>query len=347
MGEFDVIERFFKAPARLLSPRSASHCANWLGIGDDCAVLPLQSQTQLAVTSDMLVQGTHFFTDTCARRLGHKALAVNLSDLAACGARPIAFTLALAIPEVHEDWLSEFSAGLFELAHAHGCVLIGGDTTRGPLNLCLTALGEIDLKDGQAQTLLRSGGQIGDDVYVSGQLGDARLALLALQGRLDLPPVLVDQLLPAARLRLEQPQPRVALGLALRGLAHAAMDVSDGLIGDLSHLLQASSAGRKSPIAAHLYQSELMGLMASARQTPLPDALVQGCVLTGGDDYELLFCAAASERTAIVQAAQGCHTPVTRIGQLVAGTGIHLCQTEGTEPRHLEPTRYGSYNHFA
>ena len=225
MGEFELIARHFKRPVR----RAA------LGVGDDCALLSPRPGMQLAVSSDMLVEGRHFFPDVDPEALGHKALAVNLSDLAACGAEPLAFTLALALPHADDAWLAAFAKGLFALADAHGCELVGGDTTRGPLNICITVFGEVPT----GQALLRSGAKVGDDIYVSGHLGDARLALEALQGHIALPP----EALAAARLRLEQPTPRVALGQALRGVASSALDVSDGLLGDLGHILRASGTG--------------------------------------------------------------------------------------------------------
>jgi thiamine-monophosphate kinase len=172
-------------------------------------------------------------------RLGHKALAVNLSDLAACGAKPLAFTLALALPQADASWLAPFSQGLLALADAHDCELIGGDTTQGPLNICITVFGEVPVTAGQSLALLRSGAQPGDDLYVSGTLGDARLALEALRGTFALP----AQALARARLRLETPTPRVALGLALRGVASSAIDISDGLVGDLGHILESSAVG--------------------------------------------------------------------------------------------------------
>ena len=226
MNEFDLIARYFTRPAR----RAA------LGVGDDCALLQPAPGMQLAISSDMLVEGRHFFADVDPAALGHKALAVNLSDLAACGATPLAFTLALALPRVDEVWLQGFSQGLFALADAHGCELVGGDTTQGPLNICITVFGEVPVVNSKSQALLRSGAGAGDDVYVSGTLGDARLALDALRGRLTLPAELLAQ----ARLRLERPTPRVALGQALRGVASAALDLSDGLLGDLRHILKAS-----------------------------------------------------------------------------------------------------------
>ncbi len=202
MGEFDLIARYFTRPAR-------PGCAVALGVGDDCALLAPTPGMQLAISSDMLVEGRHFFADVDPEALGHKALAVNLSDLAACGARPLAFTLALSLPRVDEAWLEGFSRGMWTLADAHGCELVGGDTTQGPLNICITVVGEVP----PGQALLRSGARPGDDIYVSGTLGDARLALEAL---LDHTPLPAD-VLARARPRLERPTPRVALGLALRG----------------------------------------------------------------------------------------------------------------------------------
>ena len=239
MGEFDLIARYFKRPSQTIAPALIGTPAVALGIGDDCALLQPRPGTQMAISSDMLVEGRHFFPDVDPATLGHKALAVNLSDLAACGAKPLAFTLALALPRVDEPWLAAFSRGLFALADAHGCTLMGGDTTQGPLNICITVFGEVPVVAGKSQALLRSGARPGDDLYVSGTLGDARLALEALRGTVQLPAAVLAR----ARQRLEQPTPRVALGLALRGIATAAIDVSDGLLGDLGHILTASRCG--------------------------------------------------------------------------------------------------------
>ncbi|MGH6637253.1 MAG: thiamine-phosphate kinase, partial [Polaromonas sp.] len=178
MGEFDLIARYFTRP----TARAA------LGVGDDCALLQPAPGTQLAVSSDMLVEGRHFLPDVDPFTLGHKALAVNLSDLAACGATPLAFTLALALPRADAAWLEPFARGLLALADAHGCELVGGDTTQGPLNICITVFGEVPVVNSKSQALLRSGAKAGDDVYVSGTLGDARLALEAMRGTVALPP---------------------------------------------------------------------------------------------------------------------------------------------------------------
>ncbi|MEY8876445.1 MAG: thiamine-phosphate kinase, partial [Leptothrix sp. (in: b-proteobacteria)] len=219
LGEFDLIARYFTRPVRR-SP---------LGIGDDCALLAPAPGMQLAVSTDMLVEGRHFLSTVAPERLGHKALAVNLSDLAACGARPLAWTLALALPRADEAQLAGLARGLFALADQHDIELVGGDTTAGPLNLCITVFGEVPA----GAALLRSGARPGDDLWVSGWLGDARLALEVFRGTVELD----GADFAAVRLALELPQPRVALGLALRGLASSAIDLSDGLLGDLGHVL--------------------------------------------------------------------------------------------------------------
>ena len=332
MGEFDLIARYFTRPVT----RAA------LGVGDDCALLRPAPGTQLAVSSDMLVEGRHFFADVDPQALGHKALAVNLSDLAACGARPLAFTLALALPRVDEAWLQGFSDGLFKLADAHGCELIGGDTTQGPLNICITVFGEVPVVGGHSQALLRSGAQTGDDLYVSGTLGDARLALEALRGRLSVP----ASVLAAARLRLEQPSPRVALGLALRGVATSAIDVSDGLLGDLGHILKQSGRGATvdTEIAIKLIANKSMDTCGNGSFYPEiePEAWL-GWVLGGGDDYELLFTAPAAARAAVAAAAQGSQTVVTRIGQIDAECGLRLVDGQG----RAVANPYTSFDHFA
>jgi thiamine-monophosphate kinase len=289
----------------------------------------------------MLVQGRHFFADVDPCKLGHKALAVNLSDLAACGARPLAFTLALSLPSVDEPWLAAFAQGLFALADAHTCELIGGDTTAGPLNICITVFGEVPVVAGISQALLRSGAQPGDDIYVSGTLGDARLALDALQGKL----VVSDSVLKHARARLEMPTPRVALGLALRGLATAAIDVSDGLLGDLGHILKSSGVG------ATIEVDDVINTIASYAYTKDPIAPFdiklsvqqwRAFALAGGDDYELLFTAKSEQRVAVANAALATHTPVTRIGQIEIKPGLRLVDRYGQGL----PNQYTSFDHF-
>lgn len=311
MGEFDLIDRYFK--------RAVTR--NALGIGDDCALLQPAPGMQLAVSSDMLVEGRHFLSTVDPARLGHKALAVNLSDLAACGARPLAFTLALAMPVADESWLEPFSRGLLALADAHGCELVGGDTTRGPLNICITVFGEVPT----GEALLRSSARDGDDLYVSGTLGDARLALEVFRGTLSLP----AEVLEAARARMEQPTPRVALGQALRGVAGAAIDISDGLLGDVGHIL------RQSRVGARIDTALAMGLAGPA--VPLE------YVLAGGDDYELAFTAPPAHREAVQAAARQAQTPVRRIGTIEAAPGVRLVDGQG---RLLEQ-HYPSFDHFA
>jgi thiamine-monophosphate kinase len=317
MGEFELIERFFKRPAR----------RNALGVGDDCALLTPAAGMQLAVSSDMLLEGRHFLSTVDPCKLGHKALAVNLSDLAACGAKPLAFTLALALPRADETWLEGFSRGLFALADEHGCELVGGDTTRGPLNICITVFGEVP----QGQALLRSGAHAGDDLYVSGTLGDARLALEVFRGTLSLPATAFE----AARARMEQPAPRIALGQALRGIASSAIDISDGLIGDLGHVL------RQSGVGASIDTAVASGLIQAA--AVLDDERKLEYVLGGGDDYELAFTAAASQREAVRAAAQQARTPVTRIGRVEVQPGLRLLDAQGQPIAR----RYGSFDHFA
>jgi thiamine-monophosphate kinase len=291
LGEFDLIARYFTRPAKR-SP---------LGIGDDCALVAPTGGQQLAISSDMLVEGRHFLPTVDPARLGHKALAVNLSDLAACGARPLAFTLAIAMPRVDEAFLEGFSRGLLALADEHHIELVGGDTTAGPLNLCITAFGEVP----PGQALLRSGAQPGDELWVSGTLGDARLALEVFRGRA----ALAGDAFEAVRRAMEQPQPKVALGLALRGVATSAIDLSDGLAGDIGHVL------RRSGVAAVI---DVDAVPMSAVLAAQPRALQLECAVAGGDDYELLFSAPAARRDAVRRAAAEAATPVTCIGRVEA-----------------------------
>lgn len=319
MGEFDLIERFFKRP-----PRRAD-----VGVGDDCAIWSPRAGHQIAFSADMLVEGRHFLSTVQPRRLGHKALAVNLSDLAACGATPQAFLLSLALPRADEAWLSGFSEGLLTLAEAHGCELIGGDTTQGPLNIAITVMGEVP----QGQSILRSGARPGDDLYVSGHLGDARLALEAFRGHISLPQTVLD----VARLRMETPTPRVALGQALRGIAHAMADISDGLLGDLGHILKASDVGAEIELAT------TTDLMAVSDQWACPAELTMTCVLSGGDDYELVFTAPVAAATQVQAAAATSGTRVTRIGRITQGPLLVLRDAHG----HAVDAHFRSFDHFA
>ena len=315
LGEFDLIAKYFT--------RTVTRAA--LGVGDDCALFATSPGMQLAVSSDMLVEGRHFLSTVAPDRLGHKALAVNLSDLAACGAKPVAFTLALALPRIDERFLEGFARGLLALADAHACELIGGDTTQGPLNLCITVFGELP----QGSALLRSGARGGDDLYVSGTLGDARLALEVFRGAIALDGAAFE----CVRTAMEQPQPRVALGLALRGVATSAIDVSDGLLGDLAHVLRRSGVGAEVQVDA---------LPRSAVLRGLPIALQRECTLAGGDDYELVFTAPPARAAAVQAAAQRAQVGVTRIGRIDAAAGVRLIDRDG----RTVANGYGSFDHF-
>jgi thiamine-monophosphate kinase len=315
LGEFDLIAKYFT--------RSVTRAA--LGVGDDCALFATAPGTQLAVSSDMLVEGRHFLPTVAPERLGHKALAVNLSDLAACGAKPLGFTLALALPRVDEVFLEGFSRGLLALADEHGCELIGGDTTQGPLNLCITVFGEVP----QGQALLRSGAQPGDDVYVSGTLGDARLALEVFRGHV----VLDGRSFERVRAAMERPQPRVALGLGLRGIATSAIDVSDGLLGDLAHVLRRSNVGAELQVDAMPRSDDLRAL---------PAAMQREFTLAGGDDYELVFTAPPQRAPQVAAAAIAAQTTVTRIGRIDAAAGLRLIDRDGLAVANT----FGSFEHF-
>ena len=318
IGEFDLIQRYFQRPGAAASANAAQVV---LGIGDDCALLQPTPGMQWAVSSDMLVEGRHFLPTVRPERLGHKALAVNLSDLAACGARPLAFTLALALPRADEAFLAGLAQGLFALADRHGIALVGGDTTAGPLNLCITVIGE--LPPGQA--LRRDGARPGDALWVShppgGGIGDARLALEVFRGQ----HMLAGADFEVVRQAMEQPQPRVALGLALRGLASAAIDLSDGLVGDLGHVLA------RSGVAAVI---DLASLPLSPVLAAQPQALQWQCALAGGDDYELLFSAPAAAGSAVQAAAASAGVAVRCIGRIEAGSGMRLRDVQG-RPVHL------------
>jgi len=315
LGEFDLIAKYFT--------RSVKRAA--LGVGDDCALFATSPGMQLAVSSDMLVEGRHFLATVAPERLGHKALAVNLSDLAACGARPVGFTLALAMPRVDERFLEGFARGLLALADEHDCELIGGDTTQGPLNLCITVFGELPA----GEALLRSGAQPGDDLYVSGTLGDARAALEVFRGSLSVDGVAFE----ALRHAMEQPQPRVALGQALRGVATSAIDVSDGLLGDLGHIL------RRSQLGATL---EVDALPCSTVLRTLPVSLQREFTLAGGDDYELVFSAPPARAAAVIRAADASGVGITRIGRLHAEPGLRLVDANGLSVAN----GFGSFDHF-
>jgi thiamine-monophosphate kinase len=283
----------------------------------------------LAFSADMLVEGRHFLPTVNPQLLGHKALAVNLSDLAACGATPRAFLLSLSLPRADEAWLSGFSQGLLDLADAHACELIGGDTTQGPLNIAITVMGETP----QGQAILRKTAQAGDDVYVSGHLGDARLALEVFRGKLSVPQAVFE----VARARMEKPTPRVAFGASLRGIASAMADVSDGLLGDLGHILKASGVG------AQLSLPQLSELMLTRDNWDCPRECWLRCVLSGGDDYELVFTASPNAHHAVEAAALNTGTRVTRIGRVTEDQNLLLVDDSGD----VVPHDFRSFDHFA
>ena len=316
MGEFDLIARYFTRPVR----RAV------LGVGDDCALLAPNPGMQLAVSCDMLVEGRHFLSTVAPQHLGHKALAVNLSDLAACGAEPVAFTLALALPRADEQFIAPFAQGLLALADLHTIELIGGDTTAGPLNICITVFGHVPV----GQALLRSGARVGDELWVSGALGDARLALEVFRGHV----ALSGDAFAQARAAMETPAPRVALGLALRGVASSAIDVSDGLMGDLRHVLARSGVGAVVMLDA---------LPRSAVLAAQPAILQQLCLLAGGDDYELLFTVPAARRDDVTAASRKTGVVCTCIGHVVAGQDVQLLDAQG---KAVTTTLQG-FDHFA
>lgn len=322
LGEFELIARYFTRPSRERQ-----------GVGDDCALIDVGDCT-LAVTTDMLLEGRHFFPDADPEALGHKALAVNLSDLAAAGATPRCFLLALGLPRADEAWLASFARGLLALADRHGCELIGGDTTRtpdwhrrpGPLAICITAIGEVP----RGLTVSRAGAKAGDDLWLTGTVGDARLALALRAGSAGA--AAADRV--ACDARLDRPVPRVGLGIGLRGIATAAIDVSDGLLGDLRHILERSQVGAVVDWPA-VPRSE-----ALRRQ---PEAVQRECALGGGDDYELLFCAAPGQRVAVAAVAGEAGVRVARIGGIVEGSTVSVLDATGA----VVETPVSSYDHFA
>lgn len=295
MSEFDLIKRYFtKKPSSKIE----------LGVGDDCALFALPEGERLAVSTDLLIAGTHFFDDTDPMDLGHKSLAVNLSDLAAMGARPIGCTLAVALPYVDEAWIAAFAQGFFDLASVHQCDLIGGDTTKGPLSVCVTVFGTVP----SDQALRRDKAQIGDDIWISNAVGEARAGLEWLRHNVQLlhPEEAVS--------RLQRPTPRVELGLALRGLAHAAIDVSDGLLGDLGHILECSQVGAT---------LRLEDIPVSPLLMELPQEQQQQFILSGGDDYELCFTVPKEHREAIETIGQSLSLSLSCIGT-IENEGLQL-----------------------
>ena len=296
MNEFELIRRYFVRPTRQTE----------LGAGDDGAIVRMRPGMELVISTDMLVAGTHFFPDVNPEALGWKALAVNVSDMAAMGAEPRWALLAISLPTAIETWIEALARGFFACAEAYGVDVIGGDTTRGPLNLAPTVFGEAP----RGQSIRRSGARPGDEIWVSGTPGLAALGLAHLQGRCVLPdpsPCIAA---------LERPRPRVALGLALRGLATAAIDVSDGLFADLGHILEESACGAEIEDAALPW--------GPVRAVCSDEALARACLTAGGDDYELVFTAPPARHAAIAALAGTLNLPLTPIGRIVSGTARQL-----------------------
>lgn len=316
-SEFELIRRHFTRPT--------DHTD--LAVGDDAALIRVGPGMQLSVSCDMLVSGTHFFADADPGSLGWKALAVNLSDLAAMGARPRWAVLALALPAVDEAWIRAFAEGLHACATRFGVDLVGGDTTRGPLNLCVTVMGEVPA----GSAITRAGARSGNDLWITGAPGRAALGLACLRDALMLPSggraVCVDA--------LHRPMPRVDIGQRLRGVASAMLDVSDGLLGDLGHILECSGVGATVDVA-RLPLTPLLD--CGADRVPALDAL-----LSGGDDYELLFTAAPTQRPRIEALSAETMLPITRIGSIGAEAGKLMLRT--ADGRLSRPSRLG-YDHF-
>jgi len=333
IGEFDLIERFFKAGAQSL--RTHSNDALVMGIGDDCALLKPQNNEEIAITSDMLVEGRHFFAGANPELLGRKALAVNLSDLAAMGAKPLGFTLAIALPNVDEAWLEAFSRGLLFIAQEYACPLIGGDTTAGPLTISITALGTAP----SGKAIRRSGAKAGDDIWVSGAVGDARLALAALRHEINLSH---EDLLQIEG-RMHQPTPRIELGQQLRGIASAALDISDGLLGDLQHIL------RQSQVDAEICLDQLPKSVTLQKQEQSIQNQFAAC---GGDDYEICFTAPSDRRNQIYSISKSLNLPLTLIGTIVSKKNIEskiaLRDSSGILLGDAETTIFiKSFDHFS
>ena len=317
-GEFELIQRYFEAA-------TGARADVVLGVGDDCALLRPPPDRLLAVSTDTLVSGHHFVPDVNPESLGHKALAVNLSDLAAMGAEPAWASLAITLPDADEAWLAAFMRGFAALADAFGVALVGGDTTAGPLSVSVTVHGFVDA----ARSLRRDGASVGDRIYVSGTLGDAGLALRIQQGLVDLPTG------PALQARLDRPSPRVQLGLQLRDISRCAIDVSDGLGADLGHLCERSGVGAKLELARIPLSDPVRRYVRETSDWSLP--------LTAGDDYELMFTVPCAQQSVFDEMAARLATPVTSIGEVVAaGQGVQVLAPDGSRVPGLEK----GYDHF-
>jgi len=320
LSEFELIRRFFTHPAR----------GAVLGVGDDAAIVRARRGQELVVTTDMLVAGRHFRHGADPEQLGHKALAVNLSDIAAMGATPRWATLALALPHADARWLAAFSRGFMRLARRHGLDLVGGDTTRGPLAVCVQIVGEVPA----GRALRRDGARAGDEIWVSGVLGEAALALAAIKGRTHL----ARHERRTLESKLHAPEPRIALGAALLGVAHSAIDVSDGLVADLGHICE------RSRVAAVVQFDRLPASAIMRRNLGRPAA--RAALLAGGDDYELVFTAGRSWRNAIARLSRRLRLKLTRIGRVTRRRrGAQLVTVLDAAGRAIVVKRAG-YAHF-
>jgi thiamine-monophosphate kinase len=316
-SEFELIRKYFERAPRQARAGDGSASGVALGIGDDAALLRPSAGMELAVSTDLLLEGRHFRAGADPRKLGHKALAVNLSDMAAMGAAPRWATLAIALPEADEAWLEAFCKGFFSLAERFGVALVGGDTCRGPLTLCVTILGEVPA----GLALFRAGAGPGDDIWVSGELGGAALGL-ARPG------------IAAAAKRLDEPEPRVELGERLRGIASAAIDVSDGFVQDLGHILERSGVGA-------IVEYELLPRPADLRN--IPDRELQArLALSGGDDYELVFTAPQGVRAEVTALSSDLQLALCRVGSIQVGEPRLLVRDAQGRPM---ATGHG-YDHF-
>jgi len=320
VSEFNLIQQYFTRPI----------CHTNLGVGDDAALISLTQGMELAISADMLVAGTHFFHDADAYKLGWKSLAVNVSDMAAMGATPKWTTLAIALPEVNEVWLAEFSRGFFACSEAFNVDLIGGDTTRGPLIISVQIMGEVPT----GKALKRSGAKVGDEIWVSGTLGDAALALAHLQGQL----MLDGSEFERCAKSLHTPQPRVALGLALRGIANSCIDVSDGLLADLGHILEHSKVGATLQLS-DIPRTKFVGAACDRESV---NETVTNMALSGGDDYELCFTAPAEKHSELMQLSKKLALPLSCIGRITDHTGLIVLGIEG-EILDIKKT---GYDHF-
>ena len=317
--EFNIIEKYFTRPSKNAD----------LGVGDDAALIQICTGHQLAVSADMLVAGTHFLANCPAYFVGWKSLAVNISDMAAMGATPKWATLAIGLPKIDEDWLAEFSRGFFACADAFGVSLIGGDTTRGPLNISVQIMGEVPI----GKALRRDGAKVGDEIWVSGTLGKAALGLAQLKN------ILPENTLSAEEKQtcinaLQAPQPRIALGLALQDIAHSAIDISDGLLADLGHIVERSTLG------ANLYWEHVPHVHVS---NGIDTSRLQNLCLAGGDDYELCFTAPASQHNAIVAIGKKLNLKLSAIGETTQKTNLNLYDKN----HQLVKLKTSGYDHFS